>query len=573
LSPKSPEKLKKFQSIPLLNFESYVDDHLLLDAERLYDEGALTLKSPLENGEWRGDVYTDGTGHQVRAGVVRGIIQQASCECHHFATHTNCSHVICLFFGIRNAYVDNIRSKEKGAGSKRKKTDYLGAVLKKADTADLKAFMAGYALKDKTFKLMLTTHFSRRIHESTGPDLYERILDECFPVQTLNTRKSLVPEIRLLLRVSREMLVVYRDALSLESYTEAFQLIRSLLPKLAYALYIAEKENKFLSALEQEAHVAFKLLLNDRLAPGLKHEIVDAMILIIEKSFYRYRGPENLCELVMLSGPTGEQVHAFCEVMKEKEARGKDLTEKAFHMAYYIHALFRYRKQGVRSELAGRFKNDPVLMIETIRKMLELGFVEDAEKTLDFYHEKERIDELSYYRFQLRFLESAGRNQEAAKTALKLFILGLERKYLDLAKSLAGKLWPEIYRETIHLLSSAGGDKRYMIAIQLAEKEKDANTLFELLENKNDPELFMRYDHHLTQTHPDQLYRFYRTYIMDHLREHAGEKPAQKVIHILDHLASVGLKKMTNRLEREILDLFPERKTMSDMIRSSEIRN
>lgn len=562
----------KSQQIPLLNFESYVDPNLLLDAEKLFDEGNLKELKQTGRGKWSAKVQNTNGTYELTATIHEGKIHQASCSCQDYPKRKSCAHEICLFFGLRHSHEELKQKKERKRLPKRKTSDYLHALLGSVAPNELQSFIHTYAHRDKTFKLLLATHFSRHIHDQTGPELYEQILDECFPIKTENSKKSYVSETRLLIKVGREMLVNYRDALSLEAYTEAFHLIQSLNHKVAYALFIYPKENKALNILQSEVHAAYKLLLTDRMAPALKHEIVFSMIETIDKSFYRYRGTDSLYELVLISHPTMEQFTHFRNILGKKAGMGKDLNEQAFYLAYFIHAVFQFDEKSIREELTEWFESDQVLMIETIRKMLELGFVRDAEKTLDFYYEKDRIDELSYYQFQLRFLESAGRRAEASKVAFKLFTLSLNPKFVGRIKSLSGSKWPEQYLEIIHFLEGSKLEKNYDLAMKIAEQEEDNDTLYELLNSRNELKFFLEYDKKLAGTHPEALLRFYRDYILNYLSEHAGEKAARKVIGITQHLAAIGLGKIAQQIQQDIIQHFPERKTVSAFIRSSGIR-
>lgn len=562
--------MKKSHIIPLLNFESFIEDDVLLHAESLFDIGNLSDISNHGKGKWRGKVQDDVL-YNVGATLYEGSIQESTCTCERNFKGSPCSHVVCLFFGVRQK--DLVKTPLKAINPVRKKrsADYLKSILRTIDAKELRTFISSYAVKDKTFKLLLTTHFSRQIQDQNGFQLYERILDECFPVKTQNSKNSYVAEARLLLRIAKEMLSNYKDSLSLESYTEAFQMIQTLNQKVAYALFINTKENKSLTELQKQTHAAYRLILNDRMAPALKHEIVNAMIQSIGKSFYRYKGANNLYDLVLIAQPTFEQFELFRNTLLEKIDRSPDLTDQAFLLSYFIHAIFKSNSISLHAELIELFEGEQVLLVETIRKMLDLGFYREAEKALDFYHEKERLDELTFYRFQLRFQLSHGDPQEAIDTAQKLYQISLDRKNLDTLKKISGDSWPERYQKILQFFTQSGREDHFHQALQLAEREKDPEMLLQLLSQKPELAHYLKYDKSLAASHPQQLYDFYRNHIFEYLHEHAGEKAARKVMDILHHLNLIGLSGITSKLEKEILNQYPERKTIKAFIRSVRV--
>jgi hypothetical protein len=569
LSLKNHRKLKKKRIIPLLNFESFIDDELLLHAEKLFDEGKIKDLKDHGSGKWSG-IVSDGGQQQVEASIHEGSIHDRHCSCGQSDEEGYCAHLVCLFFGMRHN--DALAPPKTSIPKKKKRaSNYLSNLLESVDSNDLKTYINSYSSKDKSFKLLLITHFSRQIRDVAGPDLFEKILDECFPVKTQNNQKSLTSESRLLIRVAKEILSNYRDALSLESYKEAFEMIQALNHKISYALFILPKENKSLLELEKQTHAAYKMILNDRMAPALKHEIVRAMILSIGKSFYKYKGQNNLYDLVVSAQPSLEQLDFFRTMLLEKMERSEELAERSFLMAYFIHAAYHSDKTSLSSEKMSPYVNDQVLLVETIRKMLDFGFYREAEFALDFYHEKERLDELTFYRFQLKFQLSKNQKKKTISSAQKLFELSLDSTYLDIIKKQSGDQWEEHYRYNLEKLCSSNSKQHFLFALSLTKREKDYQMLYQLLKEKNDLKLFLEYDNILAESHPSELHLFYRDHVVKYLEEHAGEKSAREVIAILQHLNAIGLSKIRNQLEKEILEQFPERKTMRAFIRSVRI--
>jgi 5-carboxymethyl-2-hydroxymuconate isomerase len=561
--------LKKTELIPLLNFESFIEDKRLLIAEKLFDEGGIIKVSSQSKGKWTG-IVKDGLQYNVKASVHDGKVQQSSCNCDASSSEGSlCIHQITFFYALRHQ--DNLSPKTESAQislkSRTRSSEYLKMIFENVPTTELNKFIQSYSNADKQFRLLLSTHFSRKIQDHFGTGIYERILDECFPAKTENSHRSYAAEIRLLIKIGKEMLINYRDALSLEAYTEAFHLIQSLNDKIAYALFINQKESKALRVLQEKVHDAYRLLINDRMAPGLKDEIVGKMISSVAKSFYQYKGPNNLFELILMAHPTKEQFAEFQQNIEEKLSNKLSYNDSSFLMAHMIYCLLQNDTREVdHSKFIQLFRSDPYLLIETLGKMFNLGMIKELNRALDFYKSADQIDQKSYLSFKLKLYIATNDTAKGIEAAFSLFELTLDPLYIRPIKTLSADQWPRKYASILKTLKNSKLPIWYDIALDLTQNEMDNDSLFELLSMKNDVDYFMDYDQSLVDTHADALYHYYRGYTLDYLKQHAGTKAAQKVLNVLHHLHTIGLSRVAKKLEKEITATYPERKTLQSLL-------
>jgi len=464
--------LKNNAFIPILNFENQIDDELLLQGEKLFDELKLNNLLEITSGKWEA-LVEDGDKLHVKASITNQRILESSCSCQNNSTKDMCVHQVCLYFGIRSAEDNNSIQVKPAYIPKVRTANYLKDILENISNEELKTFVSSYSSKDKQFKLLMTTHFSRILHDRSGPKLYERILDESFPVKTENSNRSYVSETRLLIKIGKEILQNYLDALSLEAYKEAFHMISAFLNKTAYALFINTKENKTLDSLYERTHTSYKSLINDRLAPALKYEMISSMIESLGKSFYKYQGPDNLYQLILMSSPTLEQIQALQIKLIDKEKNIRDLSESSFLIAHILYTNFHLKNIKDPAAYFSLFKGDQILISETLKKMLSLGFKKEAEFTLESLKKHDQLDDSAYQRIKLNIQMKKGESSQAIETAFSLFKSTKDYQYVMKIKSLSQSDWQKNYQKIMDILHSSMNARGFELALKMAGKKNE----------------------------------------------------------------------------------------------------
>jgi len=178
------------------------------------------------------------------------------------------------------------------------------------------------------------------------------------------------------------------------------------------------------------------------------------------------------------------------------------------------------------------------------------------------------LDDSAYQRIKLNIQMKKGESSQAIETAFSLFKSTKDYQYVMKIKSLSQSDWQKNYQKIMDILHSSMNARGFELALKMAEKENDDKNLYALLDQKKELTLFMRFDAKLVRSHSSEIIDFYRTYLYDYLQQHAGIKAAMMVIKILEHLRKIGMIKAADKLERQILNQFPERKTLHSYIKS-----
>jgi len=403
--------LKKKNKIPLLNFETFINDDLLLKGEKLFDESKLEGLSENKAGEWTANVK-DKKDFFCKVHVFREQIENYECICDNWTKNEMpCEHIVCLLFGVRNADSQaEVQKKTVVRRQRRSKSSItLNTLFELVKKEDLASFILTYSTKDKKFNLLLKTHFARKISEKSGEGIYRQILDEAFPAISEKTGSQRSKNLQLLSAVSKEMLIHNKDVISLEQFTDSFYILSALSNKLAYAMHVSEKVPAGIEELNIRTHKAFTTLFNPTIAPGLRHEINESLLDTISKTFYNYLDSDNFYELLFKNKLEDEQLERYFSTIREKIQVASSLSIKVKLLSYYVKAHESSKLKNKEDAWLNSQLSDPFLLLETFNNTLNKGYISAAENLLKGLVEDEAIEDFNYLKLSLK-LELAKEN-------------------------------------------------------------------------------------------------------------------------------------------------------------------
>ena len=560
--------MRKKKKIPLLNFESHFQDELLLEGEMLFDKQQLLKLNESGKGKWKGQVLDGAETYNTKVEIFNDFIELFDCSCQSFNEAGECSHLISTFHGIRNSdsgeTVVKAEQKVKTRKKRRSSTSTIVADLKKNELVD---FVSAYATKDKKFKLLLKTQFARRISEKRGFGIYSEILDECFPtISEYNTQSP--GKYRILLSaVAREMILHYNDAISLEQFTDAFHLITALTRKLAYAMHVLEKSTSGLESILEKVHTAYNLLLNDKLAPGLKEDILESIIQTISMTYYNYLEENNLFQLILQQKLSTEQNNKLTILLNQKFESEKIAHQRSIYLAYYIRVCCQIQNDMKKDVWLLEKLTDHFILIETTNRLMQMNYLPEVDQLLSHLLETGKLDRKNYLKLKVKGDLKSGDKSLALNSITELFLITLDMQYFRDLKEAAAKQWPMVYSKIINELLDLGGDKRLHLALSVASKEEDHERILKILLQRNDPNFFLSYDKYIADFYPVEILDFYKLHLISFHSNHAGVIAATKSLEIIEHLEKIGLRKEAIDLQRTLLDTFPERKSLHEMLK------
>lgn len=549
--------MQNLTKIPILNFEAYADnDHLLL-AEKLFEENMLTGLVEVKKGFWEG-IVSDEREYFTKIGIFREHVVQAACSCTS-ESDILCAHTVCTLFGIRQKQLE--AEVPKIPATYQKKALNTRQLLDHAGNDELKRFVLAFSKKDKKFRILLMTYFARQFHEQSEGSIYRQILEDCFPVTDVLLAKNSRQNVQLLVMVSNELLLQTKDSLSLEKYTEAFQILKELITKLAYAANTHLNTREHLDDLLIQAHGFYNSLLESPLAPTFKQQLTDTMLEFIQVSFYHYTGQNNFFNKLAEIQLAGHRLDGLLRAIQQKINSIRNIDTQALLFSIRLRIQFAC---GEPVDLTIEKLKDPVLLNETILQLNKPEHKELLELFLGKLKSEKLISATMQYKHLLSLYISLNDVEKQLFYATELFRLTRELQYYRMLKSIQVEGKNLSHKQFIESKLHLHHDRDLRLALEMCVLESDWKLLAGLLSQKASLDWFMEYDKHLAKENKVEVYNFYRDYLLKYHQDHIGLKAANQASAVISHLEKIGMAKEGEKLKKELIAHFPKRTSLKE---------
>ncbi|HAY71222.1 MAG TPA: hypothetical protein DCX89_04975 [Saprospirales bacterium] len=551
--------MQHLNKIPLLNFEAYAENEHLLLAEKLFEENKLLQLTEIKKGLWEGIISAE-QDFSTKIGIFKDHVIQAGCSCSASEKDiTFCAHTICTLFGIRQKLVQEFAPKI--IDHQRKKSINIRSILEIAGLEDLKHFLLAFSKKDKKFRILLMTYFARQFHDQSEGNIYQQILEDCYPVSEVLQSKNTRQNAQLLILVANELLLQAKDALSLAKYTEAFQILRELITKLAYATYTNTNSREVLDELQISAHGYYHQLLALPLAPAFLQQIIDTMLDFVQVSFYHFTGTNNFYNTLSKTHLDEHRMDTFARSIQQKINSIRQLETRA--LLYSIWIKIQYSMREPFTQTIDKLK-DPALLNEVI---IQLNKPENKELLEDFLEKLKNSKLISLtmqYKHLLALYASIRNPEKQLFYATELFRLTRELQYYRMIKNInfEGKTlsYPEFIQKKLNLSL----DRDLRLALELCVLENDFDLLIRLLNQKASLEWFMEYDRFLVKEKKVDIYSFYRDYLVNYHKDHLGLKAVHRANTVISHLEKLDMIRESEKLKKELISIYPKRTSLKE---------
>jgi len=538
--------------IPLLKLDTFFPEEVYLQGELLYDNKGIERVNELYKGKV---MMMMSDKNKVEMRFNKDNIVDVYCSCQQFKVKKMCPHVVASALEVRKlATKMQKKATPYKTRQRRKKANLFDEILQVLDKEDLTSFLSGYAQKDKNFRLVFEAFFMNKLKDKNLDNPYGNLLDEVLPPSSGVDVKFSRQQITLLNNIAKDLLAQYKDAVSLNKLTDAFNIIKHLINKLSYAYN--RNTNESLGDLLAQAHDAFYLMFEETMAPELKAKSYEFIYDMIKKSYYFYQKENDLIHLFMDTKPLREDVLALVDVLNHKirVLRNEDEGKKYF-ITFYIGLKKRYGK--LEDNWYEVYFKDLTDFMGMSHILLKEGFGKELEELLTELYAKEKISKRLFLESQLRISLSQDDCERVGFLIKDLYENTYDFRYLARAKKCV-KAFSKDVKESIGKVveSQAPEDEKMTWWMMTGDMEKLVNHL----EHKNDISLIQVYEDEIFKDNPDNLQRLYLNYIHNYLREHFGQRSVSVVKNLLYHLRQIGAKKIAFNIEKDLFDTFSSRK-------------
>ncbi len=537
--------------IPLLKLDSFFPEDVYLKGELLYDNNGIEMVNELYRGK---ALMVMDDGNRVEIRFNKDNIVDINCTCQDFKIKKVCPHVVAASLEVRKM-ADKLAKKSSNLKprTRRKKTNLFDQIIVNLDRDELVGFMSSYAVKDKNFRLFFEAFFLNKLKNKNIENSYADLLDEVLPPSSDVEVKFSRQQISLLNDIAKDLLNQYKDEISLGRFTDAFNIIKHLINKLAYAYNRNSNEN--LAELLDRSHEYFHMLFDETLAPELKVKAYSFIYDMIVKSYYFYQKPNDLVHLFLSTNPINEDLLKFVDVLNEKIKLLRDENAKKYFISFYIGIK---KKLGILEEdWYEMYFKDLTDFMEIAHVLLSEGYSNELEDLLKELYTAEKISKRLFLESQLRVSLSQNDCQRIGYLILDIYESTFDFRYLKRVKNCVPSFNKSILKKLTKIVENNAEEDDKMTWWILSN---NFDNLISHLAEKNDISLIQRYERNILEKNPAELENLYLKYIHTYLESHFGKSSVTVVKNLLFHLRQVDAKKIAFNIEKDLFDTFSSRK-------------
>ena len=538
---------------PIQNIEANLDENALLIGERIFERADYEL-TQVDRNLWTASIDQ----FEIEIQLVGSNVRAYSCECTTFEESGICGHIAATLFALRRTLNE---SKSKGEKRKRKSAQNLSInrMLGAVPPEDLQAFIRQYARKNRLFGLALKVRFASAVPFDDNKAKYNELLDTVLKY-LISRQGTISPQgVRHLAGFVEMLNNQADDAIAMEHYTEAFDLLSVALSRL---LHISKKCGQ--SAEELHAAIGMtclklKLLALKALSPDLKKELW---------SFSRAHFPKYSARQFGIAGQLLEVALELSEEVPQREeivalvGAGLKNPTPVEHKLTMVNSLLPWlaRHPAMMTafgKLLDELEEGPLLLriaellllaalpkesIKVARRALDSGLPVDLH--------------LSLRKTMLSASEQLGSAEEMFEHALWLYYETDDPDYYKICQSVIEKVPKRQFRKIEQDFQFLPGD---FLQLTLLALKEDWDQLLIQLKNKDDIDVLIKFAGPLLERRPEETLRLFEGQLDLYLKTHFGPVPIRQLNKWLREIQLHCGSDLSHRLRRFLQVNFPEK--------------
>ncbi len=562
------------------NIESFFPEKVVEQAEALLQEGLVQGIVYLEKKIWTmrvGESYEElkgGQSFEVEIQLAGKKVKRGTCDCDFYqqnlsSKNNHCKHIVAGLFALRKHLLEIELAKQKAVRtttSKHKRLTTI-SVLNSVDPEALKNFVRAYARTDKKFALSLKARFAHAVEVENDKKKYLQLLQAAFSAVITTKDKIRYNSLQQIQLVITDILDHVEDAIAMEHYSEASDILQALIIKLSPNIKRAENHEDRILDLLNSAFSFLRNLIKKDLPPELKREIW-------QFCFEKFDGREHK--------KYGTNTH-FLEFLLDLTTEKKDAKVLLEKIETELENTFDKKKRGVlllfKMKLVNQFEKtslsafidenleEPEVLLAAIKNSIEQKQYADAKhlalQGLDMQKNVKVRNELND--ILLNIALKTQQIKDVTIYARKRFLVTYEFHYYQILKNTFNKGWKKEVKSLIELIEAQPffPQKKNTLAKILAD-EKMYKDLIEFIKANRSLDLLEQYDAVLIDEFKSEVFELYEELLDGYLRNHLGRQTSIKIRDVFYHLKNIGAKKLVYKLAKNYREEYPERHTLME---------
>lgn len=562
------------------NIETFFPEKVVDQAEALLQEGLVQGIVYLEKKIWTmkvGESYEDlkeGKHFEIEIQLTGKKVKRGTCDCDFYqqnlsSKNNHCKHIVASLFALRKHLLEIELAKQKAIRTtpfKHKRLTTI-SVLNSVDPDALKNFVRAYARTDKRFALSLKARFAHAVEVENDKEKYLQLLQATFSSVITTKDKIRYKSLQQIQLVITDILDHVEDAIALEHFSEASDILQVIIIKLAPNIKRAENHEDRILELLNSAFSFFKTLIKKDLPPELKREIW-------QFCFEKFDGREHK--------KYGTNIY-FLEFLLNLTTEKKDANILLEKIGNELENTFEKKKRGIlllfKMKLVNQFEktslsafidenlDEPEVLLAAIKNSVEFKKYADAKqlalKGLEMQKNvtvRNQLDDIL-----LNIALKTQQKESITIYARKRFLVTYEFHFYQILKNTATKGWKKEVKNLLALMEAQpfSPQKKNTFAQVFAE-EKMLKDLVGFIKKNRSLDLLEKYDITLIDEFKNEIFELYEELLDGYLRNHLGRQTSTKIRDIFYHLKKIGAKKLVYKLAKQYREEYPERHTLME---------
>ena len=252
---------------PIQNIEANLNENILLIGETILDRSRPDVVK-LDGNLWISNIDQ----FEIEVQLVADKVRAYSCECPSFDESGVCGHIAAVLFVLRR----KLTATREEVKKKRKKSSQnlsVNQILRATPPDELQAFIRQYARKNRLFGIALKVRFAAGIPYDDNETKYNELLDTVFKHLTSRQDTISAQGVRHLSGFVEMLNNQADDAIALQHYTEAYDLLNVLISRLLNIIRKCPQNIEELSRSTAKTCDKLKLLAGKELSPDMKSQV------------------------------------------------------------------------------------------------------------------------------------------------------------------------------------------------------------------------------------------------------------------------------------------------------------
>ncbi len=562
------------------NIESFFPENVVEQAEALLQEGLVQGMIYLEKKIWTMKVsesYEEMKKEiffEVEIQLTGKKVKKVTCDCDVYqqnlsSKNNHCKHIIAGLFSLRKHLLEVQLAKEKAirpTKSKHKRLTTI-SVLNSVDPEALKNFVRAYARTDKKFALSLKARFAHAVEVENDKEKYLQLLQATFSSVTTTKDKIKYNSLQQIQLVINDILDHVDDAIALEHYSEASDILQAIIIKLSPNIKRAENHEDKILALLNTAFSFLKNLVKKELAPELKEEIWQFCLEKFDgREHKKYGTNAHFLEFLLDLTTEKKNANILLEKIETELSNTFDKKKRGLLLLFKMKLVDRFKKTSLAAFINENLE-EPEVLLAAIKNSIDQKKYDDAKvlalQGLEMQKNvkvRNKLDDIL-----LNIALKTQQKQDITTYSRKRFLVTYELHYYQILKNTVTKGWKKEVKNILNLMEeqSFSPQKKNTFAKIFAE-EKMYSDLIEFIKKNRSLDLLEKYDKQLIDDFKNEIFELYEELLDGYLRNHLGRQTSEKIRDIFYHLKNIGAKKLVYKLAKQYREQYPERHTLME---------